>query len=223
MLIQISTPRPLFDHSRHPEYVHIHTIAKTGVSEGQVLFTGPTDPEHGTVGTRNLEPYMRVPIDGEEGFEALIYVLPFWELFKEGKNRSMHDGEIVRSAPIALVRYCTAGFKVTAHSAFRTGPQEYQGRAVGFTIMTAATGGGVLRLADWPVDVANPTFDPWALHPAALTTGQQQDLSVVYNRTHRLSRGGAADLRAQRIASVEASMAKEGRALPSNRALPEKT
>jgi hypothetical protein len=175
MLIQLTTPRPVLDHSEYPAYVHIHVIRKPDVSCGKVLFTSMKDPEHGTYDTKELEPAHELPLNASDGCQALIYILPFWELFKpEDKKRNMW-----------LVPFCTAGFKVSANSAFRASPKEYRSRVVAFTILMPVTGGGVIRLADSDFDITNPTFDPWALRPM-MYPAQVAELQDGYNRTHKV-------------------------------------
>lgn len=189
MFIQASTPRPLFDASKHPQYIHIHTLRKMGVSTGEVFFSATVDPEHGTRQTKSLDPVNEYPIEGQEGLVALEYVLPFWELFQRTKSmlEAKYNGQNaleqgVRVGSVVHARYCTNGFQVTAKSAFRADSRTYEGHTVAFTIMTAVTGGGILRLADCPFDVANPEFDPWAAGP---TVKKDPELQESYNRTHR--------------------------------------
>jgi len=210
VLIQVTTPRPVFDHSKHPQYLHIHTLMKTGVSKGEVFFMATVDPEHGTKGSKALDPVHEYPLAGEEGFMALEYIIPFWEFFKktEAMTRARYDGQSAESqgikvGSVALARYFTNGFQITAKSAFRADRTTYEEHIVAFTILTPSSGGGILRLANCPYDIANPSFDPWAKNPNPPKNLELQD---VYNRTHQLSNSTIDARRAARIASAEANM-----------------
>ncbi len=210
MFIQASTPRPLFDASKHPQYIHIHTLRKMGVSTGEVFFSATVDPEHGTRQTKSLDPVNEYPIEGQEGLVALEYVLPFWELFQRTKSmlEAKYNGQNaleqgVRVGSVVHARYCTNGFQVTIKSAFRVDSRTYAENRVAFMIQSAVTGGGVLRLADSVFDIANPTFDPWAPGP---TVPKNLELQESYNRTHRALPAGADAKRAARIAEATANM-----------------
>jgi len=175
MLIQLTTPRPVLDPSEYPAYLHLHVLTKPGVSDGKVLFTSVKDPEHGTYDTRTLDPTHTLPLNASDGVGALIYVLPFWELFKsEYENRNLY-----------MVPFCTAGFKVVANSAFRADPKTYRSRALAFHILMPVTGGGIIRLGDSEFDVTNPSFNPWAPNPtmSPAAVGELQD---GYNRAHKV-------------------------------------
>jgi hypothetical protein len=156
---------------------------------------------------RILEPQEVYQIEGEEGFQALVYVLPFWELFREeDKNHNLK-----------LVPFCTGGFSVTVRSAFRSDPRTYDEHVLTFLIMMPVTGGGIIRLGDTPTDISNSTFDPWAPDPKR--PWKNLELQDAYNRTHRLGDRPAIDKRREeRIRAAEASMAAEaaktGRMLP---------
>jgi len=211
--------------------MHIHTLAKAGVSEGTVRLSGTTDPEFGKTDGVFIEPVNTYPIKGEDGFEVHEHVLPFWRLFERPDDfqEARHDGAVVASADFRIVRYCTAGFGVVCKSAFRADPRSYEEHTVAFTMVFPATGGGIMRLADSFFDIANQDFDPWAPDPMKrLGQGPRQDLELLdgYNRTHQLGNASAIDdRRSSRIAMAEASMAKEGRLPPSGmspRALPPK-
>lgn len=224
MLIQATTPRPVFDSSRHPQYIHIHTLQKAGVSDGAVIFFATTDPEHAKRDSKELDPVHQHPIEGAEGFGLLgaegfgllEYIVPFWELFQLAKTKKpqLYDGRPVGEqggvavGNVGLARYCTNGFQITVRSAFRASTYEYEQHVIALNIVTAVTGGGVIRVADCAFDIANPTFDPYASsphHPKNLELGQ------AFNRTHRLAQGPngrAAELRAARIAEAEANLRK---------------
>lgn len=228
MLVQLTTPRIVFDPSRHPEHIHLHTLSKPDVSDGHVLFTGVTDPEHGVRQTVTLEPREMLPLDG--GMFAKTYILPFWKLFTGGPKTAVSDGQVVRAADLKIVRFCTAGFQVVARSAFRAGPGEYREHSTAFVMAFPATGGGSLRLADTDVDLVNPSFNPWAEDPTPLSDAAKAELQSTYARTHALP-DGRSDIDARRrarVAAAEASMARGGRAeiptLPDTpvRALPPK-
>lgn len=209
MLVQLTTPRIIFDPSRHEHHIYIHTLSKPDVSTGAVLFTGTTDPEHGQVETRPLDPKEILPLDG--GLAVQIYVLPFWELFQGGPKEVLHDGEMVRAADLKISRYCTAGFQVIAKSAFRASPRTYEEHKIGFTLVFPATGGGVIRLSDTFVDITNLTFNPWACNPDPLPEAAKAELRSTYARTHALP-DGRSDIDARRkarIAAAEASMRNE--------------
>lgn len=224
MLIQATTPRPLFDHSKHPQYLHIHTLQKPGVSKGEVFFSATVDPEHGTRQGKALDPVNEYAIQGEDGFMALEYVLPFWELFKRTQKQleARYDGRSAAEQGIAvgsvsLARYCTNGFQVTVKSAFRADTRSYAEHTLAFTIVMPVTGGGILRIADCPFDLANPTFDPWAPGP---TVHKNLELQDSYNRTHRALPSGADARRTARIAEAEANARRNE---SEKRALPERT
>lgn len=230
MLVQTTTPRPIFDHSKNPTYLYVHTLRKPGISAGTVFFAGPTDPEHGQHGTVELDPFQTWPIEGgEEGFEACEYILPFWRLFQRDPNAKpiMYDGRPVeesnvRAGSVRLTRYCTAGFGVVAHSAFRANPREYQEHTVSFKIIMPVTGGGILRLSDSFFDIANPTFDPWAADPRKqlpIGNPKYSEEQIAYSRTHRLDQSSEARRQA-RLASVAAGTALTFEDTPENKGLP---
>lgn len=223
MFIQASTPRPLFDASKYPQYVHIHTLRKVGVSTGEVFFIATVDPEHGTKQGKALDPVNEYPIEGQDGLVALEYVLPFWELFQrtEAMLNAKYNGRSaleqgIRVGSAAHARYFANGFQVTARSAFRADSRTYEESRVAFIIVSAVTGGGVLRLADCPFDVANPTFDPWAPGP---TVKKDPELQDSYNRTHRALPAGADAKRAARIAEAEANARRNERLGPAPKML----
>lgn len=204
MFVQATTPRPVFDPLKYPEHIFIHTLAKGGVSSGAVLFNGTTDPEHGTREGRPIEPISEYPIEGEDGFLALEYALPFWELFRaEDKKRNLK-----------LVPFCTAGFGVVVKSAFRADFRTYMERTITFNVLMPVTGGGILRLADSFFDIANSTFDPYAALPSRY---RNLEMELSYNRAHKL--GGRSDeidaRRRARILEAETNMRDNARRLGS--------
>lgn len=220
MLIQTSAPRPLFDPSRYPKYLYIHTLAKAGVSHGAVFFNATTDPEHAKHEGKTLDPANEYPIEGEDGFQALEYVVPFWDLFQRKTNKPvLYDGKPaseqgVQVGSVKLARYCTNGFNITAKSAFRASPREYEEHTVALTVVMPVTGGGILRLADSFFDLSNSSFDPWAPNP---TPRRNLEFDQVYNRTHKLTTSAINDRRAARVAAAEASMRADQRGLPEGK------
>lgn len=223
MLIQAGIPRPRFDVHEKPEHIYIHTLARVGVSSGSVFFNGTTDPEHGVRQGRELDPLQTYAIEGEEGFQGCEYVLPFWELFKRKEVRQELLATTGASGygNIKLVPFTTGGFLVNVQSAFRASPTHYEEHVLSFQILMAVSGGGVLRLADCPFDLANPTFNPYAPHPRALKNLETQQ---ALNRTHQLRSSDIEDRKAARIRAAEQSMANEGNVLSPGplRALPPK-
>jgi hypothetical protein len=226
MLIQMGIPRPRFDIQDHPEHLYIHTLARAGVSSGGVLFSGTVDPEHGVRKSRPLEPTQTYPIEGEDGFEGYEYILPFWELFQRKHVES--QSTLARTGAkgygsLGLVAYATNGFIVTAQSAFRASPTTYEGHSLAFTIMMPVTGGGILRLADCPFDISNPTFNPYAPNPMGLSKYTNLDTLEALNKAHKPTTAAIEARKAERIRAAEASMAaRETPGLPPSRALPPK-
>jgi hypothetical protein len=204
MLIQATTPRPVFDQAQHPQYVYVHTLCVPGVSEGDVFFNATTNPELGTKQGRRITPLNEYPLDG--GMAVLEYVLPFFELFKsEDKNRNL-----------ALVPFCTAGFGVTVKSGYRADFTTHEERTISFTMWMPVTGGGILRLADSVFDLANSSFDPWAPAPAGT---KNLSLESSARKAHKLSPPGVAARRAERLASISALPALPGPEKAENKGL----
>ncbi len=210
MLLQATTPRPLLNLDRFPEHVRIYTLRKVGISEGEVLFFVTADIESGEKMTIPLNPLTEVPIEGEPGFMALDYVLPF--------NR-VHEA-VGRDTAMALVG--AAGFNVTVKSAFRADPRTYLERTMTFSLHMPVTGGGYIRLADSPWDIGNPTLNPKAPMPDGAL---DPDLSLVFNRVHKLPSNSseAEKRRAARLAQASASISAENlrKRADSTPALPE--
>lgn len=222
MLIQMGIPRPRFDIHEKPEHLYIHTLARLGVSSGGVIFNATTNPEHGVRQGRALDPIQKYLIEGEEGFEGYEYVLPFWELFqrKEVRKELMRTTGASGYGSIGLVPFTTGGFIVNVQSAFRASPQHYEEHVLSFTILMPVTGGGILRLADCPFDLSNPTFNPYAPAPWSINNLETRD---ALNRAHKPHGASIDARRAERIRAAEASMAREVPALPqASRALPPK-
>lgn len=214
MFVQATTPRPVFDSAKYPEYIYVHTLSKEGVSDGAVCFTFTSNPEFGKRESVSVYPHKEFPIEGEDRFFAREYVVPFWNHFPpEDRNRNLR-----------YVTQFTAGFDIFIKSAFRVDTRTYQERALGFRVVSAVTGGGVVRLhrvsqtrTVWErlteeeepefldFDIANSAFDPWAAQPSKI---YDEDMALVYNRTHKLG-GRSSDInarRAARIAEAEANM-----------------
>lgn len=230
MLIQTSSPRPIINLQEHPQHVVVHTLRKPGVSTGTVLFNMNTDIEHGTRSTAPVEPYEVFPIEGDPGFEALEYYLPFDIVFGKGRQ-TYNEGEIMQRQIAGMVKrivtdtdpnerprdtlmalYATSGISIIAKSAFRSQGSQYEERVLNFQLFFPITGGGIVRIAGVGFDIANPTFDPKAPlpGPARFTN---QTLLEAFNRTHKAPKGALAARRAARIAQAEASMRAE-RGLP---------
>lgn len=219
MNIQLGIARPRFDVHEHPKYLYIHTLARVGISQGGVIFNATVDPENGVRKTRQLDPTVTYPISGEDGFQGYEYILPFWELFQ-------HTIELTSAKMIQygaqgygnrhLVPFATGGFTVTAQSAFRASPTTYEEHTVSFQILMPVTGGGIVRLADCPFDISNPTFDPYAPHPRAI---KNLDTERMLNQAHQPKNSSIEDRRAARIQAAEQSMAREA----ATKALPPKS
>lgn len=233
MLIEATTPRILIKVEGDP-YIRIHTLRKVGTSKGEVIFgayaTGgrlppgagvpPPDTERGdalalrssiNTNARILEPDHIYDIEGEDGFQALEYTIPFWELFREeDKKRNMY-----------LVPFCSGGFSITARSAFRSDPRTYDERVFTAIVVMPVTGGGAIRIGNSEIDLSNPTFDPWAPDPRR--SYKNLELQDIYNRTHQLGNQSAINERREaRIRAAEASMEAERRARSTLPTLPER-
>jgi hypothetical protein len=209
MLVQASAPRLVFDMNDHPKHVRIHTLRKLGVSDGSVLFSYVADLVAGVPTAVTLEPHVVYPIEGEDGFEMAEFFLPFEPLFKVDPSvkrlaQSKYEAEAV--APIGLASIVASGFTVTLRSAYRSEHTTYAERVVGFKLIFPMTGGGIIRLADSPFDLANPTFSPGAALPRAVRDPVTLN---AFNRTHAMlpqgQRGAIEQRRKARIAEAEAS------------------
>lgn len=215
MLIQVGIPRPRFDVGQFPQHLVLHTLAKPGVSTGEVRLNGTIDPEHGVRGSRLLDPWRTYPIEGEQGFEGYEFVVPFWELFQRREVRRELLAETGASGygSLAMVPFVTGGFIVTAHSAFRATPTSYEENVLSLTVLMPVSGGGVLRLSDSRFDIANPTFDPYAPWHGIqrLNLEHQQAL----NRAHAGRSASLEARKAERVRAAEAAMAAEQKLLPS--------
>lgn len=233
MLIQVSSPRPMIHPSDSPPFIRIQTLKKAGTSTGEVaLVMGENRME--------VEPYCIYPIDGESGFEALDHFLPFWRVF--GTEKAVYDEAAIaaniqrgnfkrvnvgaadynnRLTDTKLALLGAGGYHIIAKSAHRMEGAEYAQRIFNFTIHCPVTGGGMIRIADYPVDISNPTFDPKAKTPEK-TTKRDLVLLEAFNRTHRLRTPEIEDRKRKRIAEAEANMrALEGVVVAPLPALPD--
>jgi hypothetical protein len=222
MLIQTSSPRPILNVLEHPQHIVIHTLRRIGISTGEVLMNMSINPETGLRLTAPVEPYDVFPIEGENGFEAVEYYLPFSEVFGVGRRVYSEEGSVAL-APVSkpksglrdtqLAVLCGSGFSVIAKSAYRVMGSRYEERLFDFTLLFPITGGGILRASSSLVDISNPTFDPKA--PMPQKSGYPNlDLLRAFNRTHKVMASSIEQRRAARIASAEASIASNTRALP---------
>jgi hypothetical protein len=225
MLIQATSPRPIFNASENPAHIRIHTLRKPRVSKGEVtLVLGEKRME--------VEPVVAYPIQGEAEFEALEYFLPFWKVFGpkpvydenaiqrkiesnnfkrvtvgEKKDKllvSKDDEGIEKLTGVQLALLGAAGYAVIIKSAYRTEGAAYDERTLNFTIHCPINGGGIIRVADCPLDIANPTFDPHE----PMVENKRQDLVLLeaFNRTHRLRTDDIEERKRKRIADAEANM-----------------
>lgn len=215
MIIQAAIPRPRFDILECPEYVYIHTLAKARVSSGTVLFNGVVNPEHGIRESRQLDPHNVYEIQGEPGFEGYEYVLPFFELYQHTKivrKGLLEETGASGYGNIGLVPFTTGGFNVSIRSAFRASPTHYEERIIAFTILMPVTGGGILRLADSPFDISNPTFNPYALKPRAI---RSIDTERMLNQAHAPRSDSIEKRRIARVEAAEQAMVAATQALPA--------
>ena len=233
MLIQVSSPRPMVTLADSPPFIRIQTLKKAGVSTGDVaLVMGENRME--------VDPYCVYPIDGESGFEALDFYLPFWRVF--GTQKAVYDEAAIaaniqrgsfkrvsvgapdyndRLTDTKLALLGAGGYHIIAKSAHRLEGAVYAQRVFNFTIHCPVTGGGMIRIAGSPVDIANPTFDPKAKTPEK-STHADPVLLEAFNRTHRLRTPEIEERKRQRIAEAEASVrALEGVAVKPLPALPD--
>lgn len=227
MLIQTSSPRPILSLDEHPKHVVVHTLRKLGVSSGDVLLNMNTDLENGARSTGAVAPYEIFPIEGEPGFEALEYYLPFDQIF--GSTRvEYNETEILTRMSTSLERpaakpidprrdtlmalYAASGISVIAKSAFRAEGSRYEERTLNLQLFFPVTGGGIIRVAGSMVDISNPTFDPKAPMPGP---AQFKNLTLLaaFNRTHKVGNSVIEARKRARVAAAEASMLAE-RGLP---------
>lgn len=226
MLIQATSPRPIFNASENPQHIRIHTLRKMKVSKGEVaLVLGEKRIE--------VEPVVAYPIQGEADFEALEYFLPFWKVFgpkpvydenairrniESNSFKRVHadakkdkllvgkdgEGQIEKLTGVQLALLGAAGYAVVIKSGYRTEGASYEERTMNLTIHCPVNGGGIIRIANCPLDIANPTFDPHE----PMTENKRQDLVLLeaFNRTHRLRTDDIEERKRKRIADAEANM-----------------
>jgi hypothetical protein len=210
MLVQATTPRPLFNLAEYPEYVRIHALRKAGVSKGSVFFSVATDVEHGNKMTVPLDPLVVYDVDGETGFSLMEYVIPFDKIY----------ATVGRDITMALLG--AGGYHVTVHSAFRADSRMYSERVLSFQLLLPVTGGGIIRLGGDSVDITNPTLNPRAPTPSA---SRNLELADALNRTHGVPKN-ASDIEKRRAARLAAAKASEDRVRAEegqDRALPQTT
>lgn len=206
MLYQASTPRHMINMLEYPEHIVIFTLRRHGVSEGQVLLSYHDNFEDGVEAEVPLTFTRQIPI-GEFSraapFEALEYVVPFWDLADRHGRRG-----------------ASSGFSIQVRSAYRAGAQ-YLERRQNFWTSFPVNGGGVVRFGGMPLDIANPTLNPRAPLPLEgpddesvrdtlreegdLRRTSTSNLSIAYNRVHtsadRVTVAIADRLRASRVAN----------------------
>ena len=217
-MVQATTPRPILNAFENPQHIRIHTLRKPKVSKGDVVLV---------LGEKRIEvePVAVYPIQGEASFEALEYFLPFWKVFgpkpvydeaaiqRKIQNNDFKrinvdekkDGEgAERLTGIQLALLGASGYAVSIKSGYRAEGAIYEERRLNFTIHCPINGGGILRVADCPLDIANPTFDPYA----TFTEKTYQDLTLLeaFNRTHRLRTDDIEERKRKRIAEAEANI-----------------
>jgi hypothetical protein len=232
MLIQATSPRPMLNATESPQHIRIHTLRKLKVSKGEVtLVLGEKQIE--------VEPYEVYPIDGEPQFEALEYFLPFWrvfgtekptynetkireniehERFKRVRADAQKDkllGTPEKLTGVQLAMLGSTGYHIIVRSAYRTEGATYEERIANFTIHCPVNGGGMIRMANCPIDIANPTFDPYAADPGK-SRGKDLVLLEAFNRTHKLRTADIEERKRKRIAEAEANIQANERALGSN-------
>ena len=238
MLIQTTSPRPMINTADSPENIRIHTLRKLGISTGEVTFI---------LGEKRMavEPYATYPINGEADFEALDFYLPFDNVF--GTKKPVYDENAIRdriertdfSSPrgtsdklakvgsgerhpdrltgIQLALLGASGYTVIARSAYRTEGAVYEERILNFTIHCPVNGGGMVRIANVPFDIANPTFNPHAETPKK---AKHKDLTLLeaFNRTHRPRTDAIEERKRKRIEEAEANLrANQGKLLGGKR------
>jgi len=218
-----------------PEHVRIHTLRKVGISLGEVALVIHEK-------RMAVEPYQVYPIEGEASFEALDFYLPFDNVFGTKKPeyneaaiteriQSEHFHRVRADKPkedrltgTQLAILGAAGYTVIIRSAYRTEGATYEERILNLTIHCPVNGGGMIRIANCPVDIANPTFNPHAETPKK---PRYRDLTLLeaFNRTHKPRTDAIEDRRRKRIEEAEANMRANTRALPERtvKALPGKS
>lgn len=210
MHIQMTTLVTVFDAARFQEHVCIQTLNMPGISDGQVWFTAARQGQAPSqIMTRLLVPIAES--FGPGGCSLKEFVLPFFEHFRpEDRNRNLHFAGLGSGG----------GFGVHARSARRVRGSTYEEHELRFSLLFPVTGGGVVRLEleGNAVDIANPTFDPFASYRPLVSEGQLREALA---RIHRPYDETASGIRASRIAEVEARMADARHELEDDFALAE--
>ena len=243
MLIQASSPRPVVNVAESPTHVRIHTLRKANVSSGEVLLVIgdrqiPVEPsvvyQLGESGFEALDcylPFWRVfgkkPVYDENAILSRIQrndphrvnLTPdSGESDKLVLKKDETPPERLTGVQLALLG--AGGYHVIVKSSYRSEGAVYEQRVLNFTIHCPVNGGGIVRIADFPVDIANPTFDPYAPEPEAK---KDYNLQIAFERTHKLRTSDIEERRRKRIADAEANIRanENGLGAPSgNRLLP---
>lgn len=187
-------------------------------SKGEVFINMCIDVEHGRRETAPVVPFSVLPIEGEPGFEALEYFLPFDQIF--GTNRTQYDPEqVAQNQSVGLVKrlnldqprssqrdtwmalLLASGINVNLTSAYRSEGALYQERVMTFQLLFPITGGGVIRMAESLFDIKNPTFQPKAPLPKPSSLPDLDQLNSV-NRTHKALNPEVERRRLERIAQA---------------------
>jgi hypothetical protein len=114
---------------------------------------------------------------------------------------------------VQLALLGAGGYHVLVKSAYRSEGAIYEQRTFNFTIHCPVNGGGIVRIADFPVDIANPTFDPYALEPFVRKDSVLQE---AFARTHKLRTSDIEERRRKRIAEAESNLKANERGLPTS-------
>lgn len=209
MLYQASTLRPMINMREFPEHVVIYTMRRDTVSTGIVDITYQGDFEAGVTENVPLEHTREILITGSSSeftFLAYEYVIPLWNLVDSHGRRGT-----------------TGGFNVRVRSAFRQGGTDYRERDLSFWLTFPIDGGGIIRFAGSPMDIANPTLNPRAPLPVEGPSDEElraemhddgqwtrpsiENLRIAYNRVHQLATprqvSAAEARRASRIANFD--------------------
>ncbi len=243
MLIQATAPRPMINAAESPQHFRIHTLRKPGISTGEVMLTVgdrrmevepftlyPIAGEQGFEALEFYLPFWRVfgtkkPVYDEDNIRQNIESEQFHRV-DASRKRTMaptrtkilvtdndHPGPAERLTGVELAILGSTGYHCIARSAYRTEGATYEERTFNFTIHCPVNGGGMIRIANCPVDIANPTFDPHAPEPS----GPRKDLVLLeaFNRTHRPRTDDIEERKRKRIADAEANMRANELALGS--------
>lgn len=228
MLIQATSPRPMLNAAESPQHVRIHTLRKPRVSEGEVTFVVgearmevepyavyPIEGESQFEAMEYFLPFYRVfgtkkPVYDEAAIQRNIESETFKRVNLKNplaptRSKTVVGGDLPEKLTgIQLALLGSTGYHVIVKSAYRTEGATYKERTMNFTTHCPVNGGGMIRIANCPIDVANPTFDPHA----PLPEHRYRDLTLLeaFNRTHRLRTSDIEERRRKRIAEAEANM-----------------